>query len=55
LAKRLRKVIALAVVAWFAQSPCLTIKQMEISMDAKITLKVHGEAGVGVGPGLVKR
>jgi len=55
LVKRLRKGLVLAIVAWFAQSPCLTIKQMEISMDAKITLQVHGEAGVDVGPGLVKR
>ena len=45
----------MAVVAWFMSSQCLTIHKMGISMDVQITLKVRGEAGVGVGPGLVKR
>jgi hypothetical protein len=45
----------MAVVAWFVSSPCLTIQKMELSMDVQITLQVRGEAGVGVGPGLVKR
>jgi hypothetical protein len=45
----------MAVVATLMSNPCLTIHKMEISMDAQITLKVRGEAGVGVGPGLVKR
>ncbi len=55
LVKRLRKCLRLAAVAWLTTSPCLTIDKMEISMDVNVTLKVHGETGVGVGPGLVKR
>jgi hypothetical protein len=55
LTKRLRKILKVAVIAWDAASPCLTINQMEISMETNVHvhIEVQGETGVGVGPGLV--
>ncbi len=50
----------MAVVAWLAPSLCTTIvnntDKLEVLMqvNAKVILKVQGNVGVGVGPGLVK-
>ena len=54
-ARGLRKGLVAAIVAWAATSLFLTVQKMEINMDAHVKLKVQGEAGVGVGPGLAKR
>lgn len=55
LVRALRVGLRLAVVAWLAASLCPAIKSMEVRMDFAVTLKVHGEAGVGGGAGLGKR
>ena len=51
LAKILRRCFAIVTTAWLFTAPASTIINMEVRMSAKITLKVQGEVGVGVGPG----
>lgn len=42
-------------VALIIPSLELTIEKVEVHMVISVNLKVQSEAGVGVGPGLVKR
>lgn len=54
-AGKLLNVLLVAIAAWAALSMEVTIKSMEVVMDAHVTFEVQGEAGVRVALGLGKR
>jgi hypothetical protein len=57
--RKLRKGLFAALIAWVAPSLSLTVPNMvfklEVDMRTHVAIEVQGDAGVRVGPGLVKR